>query len=1688
MSTQKRFEIGVDYEGVSSRHLQVNEEVIFSNEEASRIFMPECGSFYVDSLKIKDNSTGRELVQGFDYDVFILDGKATKASGKQVCGLIVVKNDTINGVLFNYQFVGGIHMSGYYILEQLLKMYPKGTSSVISFDEVLNKPDEFNPAYHTQHVSEHFGTTDLVVWIQRLRSAIHNRQQSALENMYQEAQRNFNQLYAKLENESGRLLVEIENTLNSISVQADEYILTDSAENPSVKRGYGNWVLITNTILRGGPAGDFLVGSGSLIAMGSEQVIRNCYIWYNKEGSTVNEAKVVLTANKESLNEGESITFTLTTTNIANGSKLEWFLEGIDPNDISNNTLGTGTTTVSNGKATITLTIANDRKTEGNESFTLRLRDFPKVSKSFLVIDSSVNRRITKVAFLNSVNAEIDTVTEDTKFKLRISSTGLIGQTVYLAWSTDVQYLNAAPPTLVVINSNVQDIALETVGNLTPNPTRIVEVTVKETSDEVVDDTTPKAKVYILDTSQELLANVVFMNKADLIVTNIDEDSEFKIKIRTNGGIGQKLKLTYRSNRPLSEFSGLVNEVTIGSDNSATVTARNIANYLTATETEFLEVTVTSAANVVIATGTLLLNDTTKNPNFLVTLSKVNTGVGVVSTINEGEDVYLVFKVPGWVGSVTPPSLDIVMSFTGKPSLSERLTLPTKLTSIRFDDKNNIDRIEWLNGDTLAIRITAIADKAIHGNAKLAIKWKMTLASIYTDGPTLDIIDTSKPTLTASWSSSATNLNPITSINEMQTNGGDNVCYLWLEVDGDGSTFTNLKLELDSSTVANINDLIQTYPQSLTIAKGKNSHVIRVDILADFLTEGNERLALKVTADGFSSPLVVAALTINDNSVHIPITYTVSPSTIATSGRHSEWEDVTVTINLQPLAFATTLIISAANADKVDGLIAGSYNIPANQSSYTINLSAKKIRHSNGSYQVGITATRKFGTKTVSNPATQNINFINDRLPTAIKSFSILKGTSSATKLTEGESYSLKVEIDRPMDNMLVVFGNTVSTAADSGTKAGTNRHTFAQNRKVALKNVTESRGTITTTVDLALLLDRATNPANLEMEFAVKLDWSTANSTLQVGSSYTESLVIANAFQLYSTKALAVEDVSKTVAVTANANPAAVNEGASISFNFSVTNPTVGDVYELVLDPASSIKTTRFSSHQFSSRDIVINNNVKQDMQFTAQVLENFTTDTGNTGKVYLRNKTTGTNVSSLDFSINDTSKTPYILAKWTDNMDRVITSADEGTEFRLEVTTVNLPGDYPIRLINPTGRALTEFDYHNVNEIRYPPSVNASERKTVFKFGLKENFKVDTVNTFGVTVEAVDVPTPVRLTVPPLTLNDTSKSKQLQAWWGSDTVVTNGASEGQTITLQVLTRGYPGGSTVRAELKGTGITTADFTDGVLVKTANLQTKANGDAFCTFTWTIANDFTTEGTETVNAEVTMVSSGDWTMANLLNIYDTSLTPATYNAYFTSDAAGNNRITTANEGDTVYAVLEAANVPTPFNTGWQVFGNTGGSNGLGSWQPFTAMSGSVTVTNGKTIVALTIPINYITTSDMISQIGFWVGSPVNRQILTPNLTINDVYKTPSFRGLIWSRNPEGTEPISNLNPNELIYLVVLTQNILPSQPFELSFPVMDGLTVADFASGVFTGTRTDTISHYDAATGYGRRAYEVRLKS
>lgn len=1701
MSTQKRFEIGVDYEGVSSRHLQVNEEVIFSNEEASRIFMPECGSFYVTSLIIKDIATGKELDLVTDYEVFILDAKATKESGKQVCGMIVVNNPNISGILMDYQFVGGVHSSGYYILEQLMKMYPKGTSAIISFDEVLNKPDEYDPAYHTQHVSEFFKTDGLLVWLERLRQGIHNRQNKLLENMYNQASASINALYTKLDNADKKLTADLTEILKAISIQADEYILTDSAENPAIKRGYGNWVMVTNTILRGGPAGNFLIGSGSLIAMGSDQIIRNCYIWYNKQDSSVNESKVIVTSDKDIINEDENITFTLTTTNIPNDTRLEWFLEGIDDTDIQGRPTGTGAVTVQNGTASLTFKAAADRKTEGNETFILRIKDYPKAFKNFTVLDTSQDHRITALTFLSTTNQPVDPVTEDQKFKLRISTVGLIGQTIHLKWSPDVVYLNSPPPTTVDVTANVVDIALETVGNLERNLTRILETKALETANEVINDKTPKALVYILDTSQDLIANVVFLNDNDLIVTNVDEDADFKIKVRTNGGVGQKLKLTYRSNRPLSDFSGLLSEVTIGADNSATITANNIANYITATETEFLEVTVSRALdNKLLTVGNLILNDTTKNPNFIINISSSPNGVGDLATVNEGQDFYLVFKVPGWVGSVNPPLIDIVLDFTGQPSITERVTLPTRLGNVRFDGGNNIDRIEWRNGDTLAIRLSAIADKAIRGNSTVKVRWKMSLASTYTVGPSIDIIDTSRPTLNASWSSSATELTPITNLNEMQTNGGDNTCYLWLNVDGDGSTFSNLQLALSADSVVGASDLIQIYPRDLSIAKGVNTHVVRVDILADFLNEGNERLAVEIRATGFASPLATAALTIVDNSVSIPITYTRPGSTIYSNGTYSEWENVTVTINLQPLAFATTLVLTATGEDKVDGVVEGNITIPANQSSHTLTMAAKKIRHSNGNYAVGITAKRMFGAKTISPVSSLTTNFTNDRLFPSIQLFEVYsnaQGTAVATSITEGNNYWAKIVVDKPLPNMPVVIGNSINTASDAGARAGTGRFTFNDNRKVVLKP-TETRGTVTTAlIPFTIPLDRKTNPANLVLELAAKIDWSAANASLSVGSNYVESLTANNADQRAETKTLAIIDVSKTAAVTgytasgpSSGESTTFNEGGWIYFNFTVQNPTMGDVFELLLNGASGVTTSRFATHQFASRDITMTNNVSQDIQFSAQFLENYVTDGVRSGSVTLKNKTTGANALTLSFTLNDTTKTPTLTAVWVNTNGQVISSVDEGQSFRLRLTTTNInPNDdtFMVRISNAVGRPLSEFEVYNIDQYA---DIGADGTAT-FNYRLKENFKVDTANSFALTATITGLPAhvnPVSIVTPTLTINDTSRNPTYSVrWLDNNSNPISQLNEGSYGELEVRARGVAVGATLSVTLSGSGITTADVIGGALTKTSTFQDiGGTGNMLSSVNWNFTNDFLTEGEETLTATV-RINGVQIGTANL-KIIDTSLTQSTFEAYFTSDAAGNNKISTINEGDVLYAVLETTNLVSSFNTTWATYGDTGGTDGSGvSYQPFEIMAGSITVVNGKNIVPLKAKVNYVLSQNFSSGIGFYVPSS-GGQIHTPRITVVDVYKVPSFTGLIWSRNIEGTDPVTNLNPGEDINLVILTKNILPGQQFEISYPIMDGLTVADFAYGPHTGTVMTSITEYDATTGNGRKAIGFKVRT
>ena len=75
-----------------------------------------------------------------------------------------------------------------------------------------------------------------------------------------------------------------------------------------------------------------------------------------------------------SISEGQSITWTITTSNVANGTTLYWQTTGsVNASDFTQGATS-GQFTISNNTGSVTLTASNDLTTEGNETFTFQVR------------------------------------------------------------------------------------------------------------------------------------------------------------------------------------------------------------------------------------------------------------------------------------------------------------------------------------------------------------------------------------------------------------------------------------------------------------------------------------------------------------------------------------------------------------------------------------------------------------------------------------------------------------------------------------------------------------------------------------------------------------------------------------------------------------------------------------------------------------------------------------------------------------------------------------------------------------------------------------------------------------------------------------------------------------------------------------------------------------------------------------------------------------------------------------------------------------------------------------------------------------------------------------------------------------------------------------------------------------------
>lgn len=100
-----------------------------------------------------------------------------------------------------------------------------------------------------------------------------------------------------------------------------------------------------------------------------------------------------LSANKNSVPEGNSVTISLTTLNVTNGTSVPYEISGVDLADIGVTSF-VGNFVINNGNSSVTFNLVNDRTTEGTEILTLSLTDpdiFQARSISIPIADTSLS-------------------------------------------------------------------------------------------------------------------------------------------------------------------------------------------------------------------------------------------------------------------------------------------------------------------------------------------------------------------------------------------------------------------------------------------------------------------------------------------------------------------------------------------------------------------------------------------------------------------------------------------------------------------------------------------------------------------------------------------------------------------------------------------------------------------------------------------------------------------------------------------------------------------------------------------------------------------------------------------------------------------------------------------------------------------------------------------------------------------------------------------------------------------------------------------------------------------------------------------------------------------------------------------------------------------------------------------------
>lgn len=540
-----------------------------------RYIIPNKGSFFVNKLKVYNDANGQLLEPVTDYNTLQLNVEASNETLKEVAQIVFIHNLEVIRVRLTYQAVGTdkyeqINAS----VRPLINDFISGKTDNRIINAVAGQSVEILPRdfLSTPHILN--SGAMIYTQLENIAEAVTSGDPSAVQAVYEFLINYTNGIRGEYTKKISDLRNRIDIIFKATELVNGQYLFTHEDLNPFVYLNYGAWVSNPNMLYWGGPADG--VTFGQMKNVSNVQGLFAMKTMAYRRDDTAPPILYTLVANKTEVNEGESVTFTLTAPGLAAGTRINYVLGGVTNSDVSGGQLNGAFVLNASAMATATITLVEDATTDGDTNLILRLVQSPDVFALVKVNDTS--QQIKYETYFSSDVAGtrvVQTVDEGQTGYLQIRTAGLFTDRTFFLLYTDSTINDndtGAKPSSVLVTNNTATVPILFKNDFVTegNETLVVNLCVTQNINSRIVRTT----LQVNDTSKTPTLTSFWSggNTSNDAISQINEGQQVFLRIKTtNLPNGSVVNLTYAGTANASDFTStlptsvsiLNNEVTV---------------------------------------------------------------------------------------------------------------------------------------------------------------------------------------------------------------------------------------------------------------------------------------------------------------------------------------------------------------------------------------------------------------------------------------------------------------------------------------------------------------------------------------------------------------------------------------------------------------------------------------------------------------------------------------------------------------------------------------------------------------------------------------------------------------------------------------------------------------------------------------------------------------------------------------------------------------------------------------------------------------------------------------------------------------------------------------------------------------------------------------------------------------------